>query len=135
MIDMGNNRNVANIITCFQSFFFLSNGMLKKCLQELGINISSLVYSGLSTARAALTGTEKELGVALVDIGGSNTTITIFSESSPCYSTVVPIGANNVTNDLLYKAGLDLLVVPSAELSRGRGGPRCMSMPFVREDL
>ncbi|EGX97650.1 hypothetical protein ANHS_1863 [Ligilactobacillus ruminis ATCC 25644] len=30
MIDMGNNRNVANIITCFQSFFFLSNGMLKK---------------------------------------------------------------------------------------------------------
>lgn len=42
---------------------------------------------------------------------------------------------NNVTNDLLYKAGLDLLVVSSAELSRGRGGPRCMSMPFVREDL
>ena len=42
---------------------------------------------------------------------------------------------NNVTNDVLYKEGLDLLVVPSAELSRGRGGPRCMSMPFWREDL
>lgn len=42
---------------------------------------------------------------------------------------------NTVTNDALYKAGLELLVVPSAELSRGRGGPRCMSMPFVREDL
>ncbi len=42
---------------------------------------------------------------------------------------------NNVTNEALYKAGLDLLVIPSAELSRGRGGPRCMSMPFVREDL
>jgi arginine deiminase len=42
---------------------------------------------------------------------------------------------NNVTNDILYKEGLDLLVVPSAELSRGRGGPRCMSMPFWREDL
>ena len=40
-----------------------------------------------------------------------------------------------VTNDVLYKEGLDLLVVPSAELSRGRGGPRCMSMPFWREDL
>ncbi len=42
---------------------------------------------------------------------------------------------NNVTNDLLYKEGLDLLVVPAAELSRGRGGPRCMSMPFVRADV
>ena len=42
---------------------------------------------------------------------------------------------NDVTNDFLYKHGLDLLVVPSAELSRGRGGPRCMSMPFWREDL
>lgn len=42
---------------------------------------------------------------------------------------------NDVTNDVLYKEGLDLLVVPSAELSRGRGGPRCMSMPFAREDI
>ena len=42
---------------------------------------------------------------------------------------------NKVTNDELYKHGLDLLVVPSEELSRGRGGPRCMSMPFWREDL
>lgn len=42
---------------------------------------------------------------------------------------------NTVTNDVLYKEGIDLLVVPSAELSRGRGGPRCMSMPFWREDL
>lgn len=42
---------------------------------------------------------------------------------------------NSVTNDVLYKEGLDLIVVPSAELSRGRGGPRCMSMPFEREDI
>ena len=42
---------------------------------------------------------------------------------------------NTVTNDVLYKEGMELLVVPSAELSRGRGGPRCMSMPFWREDV
>jgi arginine deiminase len=42
---------------------------------------------------------------------------------------------NNVTNDFLYKNGLELVVVPSCELSRGRGGPRCMSMPAWREDL
>lgn len=42
---------------------------------------------------------------------------------------------NAVTNDILYKAGYDLLEIPSAELSRGRGGPHCMSMPFVRDEL
>jgi len=42
---------------------------------------------------------------------------------------------NAVTNDILYKAGFELLEIPSAELSRGRGGPHCMSMPFVRDDL
>ncbi|MDY4041905.1 MAG: arginine deiminase [Collinsella sp.] len=48
---------------------------------------------------------------------------------------IVVYARNTVTNDVLYKEGLDLLVMPSAELSRGRGGPRCMSMPFWREDL
>ena len=49
--------------------------------------------------------------------------------------TIVVYQRNNVTNDYLYKEGLDLKVIPSAELSRGRGGPRCMSMPAWREDL
>lgn len=42
---------------------------------------------------------------------------------------------NTATNDALARAGMELLVVPSAELSRGRGGPRCMSMPFARGDV
>lgn len=42
---------------------------------------------------------------------------------------------NAVTNDILYKEGFELLEIPSAELSRGRGGPHCMSMPFVRDEL
>lgn len=49
--------------------------------------------------------------------------------------TIVVYQRNNVTNDFLYKEGLDLKVIPSAELSRGRGGPRCMSMPAWREDI
>jgi len=73
---------------------------LKKCLEDIGIKIESLVYSGLAAARATLTETEKELGVALVDIGGSITTITVFSEGAPVFSSVIPIGGNNVTNDL-----------------------------------
>ncbi len=73
---------------------------LYKCLEEVGINVDSLVYSGLATAKAALTNTERELGVALIDIGGSVTSLTIFTEGSPVHSSVIPVGANNVTNDL-----------------------------------
>ena len=48
---------------------------------------------------------------------------------------VVTYERNYVTNDILDKKGLTVLTVPSAELSRGRGGPRCMSCPVSREDL
>ncbi|HIW76139.1 MULTISPECIES: arginine deiminase [Gordonibacter] len=41
---------------------------------------------------------------------------------------------NDVTNKVLEEKGIKLVVIPSAELSRGRGGPRCMSMPIWRED-
>ena len=47
---------------------------------------------------------------------------------------IVVYERNDVTNKVLRDKGLDLIIVPSAELSRGRGGPRCMSMPLVRED-
>lgn len=48
--------------------------------------------------------------------------------------TIVVYERNDVTNALLEQKGLNVLKMPSAELSRGRGGPRCMSMPLVRED-
>jgi len=81
---------------------------LHKCLEEIGIKTNALVYSGLVTAKAALTDTEKELGVALIDIGGSITTLTIFTEGTPIYSIVIPVGANNVTNDLAIGLRLSL---------------------------
>ena len=73
---------------------------INKCLEEIGVKIDQLVYSGLAAAKSTLTETEKELGVALIDIGGSVTTLTIFNEGAPVYSSVIPIGASNVTNDL-----------------------------------
>ncbi|MEG2557521.1 MAG: arginine deiminase [Raoultibacter sp.] len=48
--------------------------------------------------------------------------------------TIVVYERNDVTNALLEEKGLNVIKVPSAELSRGRGGPRCMSMPIIRED-
>ena len=48
---------------------------------------------------------------------------------------VVVYDRNNITNNILREHGLKVLEMSSAELSRGRGGPRCMSMPLIREDL
>ena len=48
---------------------------------------------------------------------------------------VVVYDRNNVTNQILRESGITVLELPSSELSRGRGGPRCMSMPLCREDL
>ena len=42
---------------------------------------------------------------------------------------------NYVTNQILEDCGVKILKMPSSELSRGRGGPRCMSMPLLRESI
>lgn len=49
--------------------------------------------------------------------------------------TVIVYDRNNITNEILDKKGIKILTMSCGELSRGRGGPRCMSMPFIREDL
>ena len=49
--------------------------------------------------------------------------------------TVVTYERNYVTNEILDKYNVNVLAIPSSELSRGRGGPRCMSMPLFREDI
>ncbi len=73
---------------------------LKKAINEVGISVTELVFSGLAASTAVLTKTEKELGCALVDIGGGTTSIAVYTDGSLIYSGVIPIGARNVTNDL-----------------------------------
>ena len=48
---------------------------------------------------------------------------------------IVVYQRNEGTNEILRDKGLTVLEIPSAELSRGRGGPRCMSMPLIRDEL
>ncbi|WP_243096918.1 arginine deiminase family protein, partial [Thermohalobacter berrensis] len=48
---------------------------------------------------------------------------------------VVVYARNDVTNKILQEHGIKTHIIPGSELSRGRGGPRCMSMPLVREDI
>jgi len=73
---------------------------LAKCVTELGIDVSGLVFAGLAAADSVLTETEKELGVCLVDIGGGTTSLAVFVEGALSYSAVLPVGAKNITNDI-----------------------------------
>ncbi|MFZ5845177.1 MAG: cell division protein FtsA, partial [Patescibacteria group bacterium] len=73
---------------------------LRKCVEELGVEVTGLVFGGLASAAASLSDTEKELGVVLVDIGGGTTDVAIYVEGALSYSSVIPIGAINITKDL-----------------------------------
>lgn len=73
---------------------------VRKAIAEVGIKIEDLVFSGLASAEATISSTEKELGCVLVDIGAGTTSIAAFVDGSIAYSGVIPVGAKNVTNDL-----------------------------------
>ncbi len=73
---------------------------LRKCVEELGVDVAGMVFGGLASAEASLSETEKELGVVLVDIGGGTTDVAVFVEGALSYSSVIPIGAINITKDL-----------------------------------
>lgn len=73
---------------------------LEKALSEVGVDAESIVFSGYASSLAVLSDTEKELGVVLVDIGAGTTDIAIYVEGSISYSSVLPIGARHITNDL-----------------------------------
>ena len=73
---------------------------LTKSVNEVGIQIQELVFSGLASSFSGLSDTEKELGCVLIDIGGGTTSIAVFVDGALVYSATLPIGAKNVTNDL-----------------------------------
>lgn len=73
-----------------------------KSLEKGGFNASDIVLEPLASAQAVLSEEEKELGVALVDIGGGTTDYVIFQEGSLRKIGVISLGGNNVTNDIAY---------------------------------
>lgn len=72
----------------------------QKCVEELGVDIAGVVFGGLASSYATLSDTEKELGVILIDVGGGTTDVAIFIEAALSYSSVIPIGAINITKDI-----------------------------------
>lgn len=106
---------------------------LHKCVEELGVDVAGLVFNGLASSYAVLSDTEKELGVVVVDIGGGTTDVAIYVEGALSYSSVIPIGAINISKDLA--AGLRVSL-ESAEKIKLRLGqmPKTPALPDAFEE-
>jgi cell division protein FtsA len=73
---------------------------LVKCVQQIGLQVDDIVFTGWASSTSVLTPTEKELGIMCLDIGGGTTSITTFVEDAITYSSSVPFGGINITSDL-----------------------------------
>lgn len=80
---------------------------IKKCVNRASINVKSLVLEPLASSDAVLTEDEKEIGVALVDIGGGTTDVAVFYDGIIRHTAVIPFGGNIVTQDI--KQGCNIL--------------------------
>jgi len=72
----------------------------EKCAHDLGLSVDGFVFSGLASAEVSVTETEKELGVAVVEIGAGSTSICVFVENAMTFSATLPIGARHITQDI-----------------------------------
>jgi cell division protein FtsA len=73
---------------------------LVNCVQKAGVGVADIVLEPLASAEAVLTDDERELGTALIDIGGGTTDIAVFNEGGICHTKVLPFGGNHVTRDV-----------------------------------
>ena len=71
-----------------------------KCANRAGLNVNDIILEQLAAAESTLSTEEKDLGVAIIDIGGGTTDLAVFSQGSPVHTSVLSIGGNHVTNDI-----------------------------------
>lgn len=95
---------------------------LVKCVQQVGVDVEDLVFCGLAASEAVLSDTEKELGTVLIDLGGGTTQLAVFTNGSPTYSSVLPIGAQNITNDLAVGLRTSLEDAEKIKIRLAEGG-------------
>lgn len=73
---------------------------IMRCVEKVGLDVADITLEPIASSKAVLSSAEKEAGVALVDIGGGTTDITIFKDSIIRHTSVIPFGGNVVTNDI-----------------------------------
>ncbi len=99
------------------------------CVHRTGLNVAGKVLVQKANAEAVLTEDEKEMGVALVDIGAGTTNIAIFERGSLWHTAVIPVGGYNFTNDIAI--GLRT-PIPDAEKIKKKFG--CVLSGYLDED-
>lgn len=102
---------------------------LKTCIERAGIEIERIVLNQIAASSSTLTHDEKELGVGMIDMGGGTTEVAIFERGSLWYTSIIPIGGDNFTNDIAV--GLRT-PIPEAERIKKKFG--CVSSPPMDEE-
>jgi cell division protein FtsA len=100
-----------------------------KSVQKAGYKVEDLVLEPLASSYAVLEPDEKELGVALIDMGGGTTDIAIYSDQSIRHTAVVGLGGKNVTSDIAI--GIRTPVEKAEEIKRKEG---CAISTMVKDD-
>lgn len=90
-----------------------------RCVERCGLSIADVVLQPLASADAVVSEDEKEIGVAVIDIGGGTTDVVLYMDGGVSYVTVIPAGGNNVTSDVA--AGLRTPVAEAERLKRNYG--------------
>ncbi len=99
------------------------------CVNRAGVGVIDTVIEQIAAAEAVLTSDEKELGVALVDIGGGTTDIAIFERGSLWHTAVIGVGGDHFTSDIAV--GLRMPIPDAEKLKRKCG---CALSAMVDED-
>lgn len=97
---------------------------LQKCVHQVGLEIEDLVLSILATAEAVLTNRQKELGVAVADIGGSTTSLAVFEEGDVLHTAVLPIGSEHITSDIAIGLRTSIDLAEKIKLDIGSASPK-----------
>ena len=96
---------------------------LTKCVQRADVRIDELVASSLASGDAVLTETERELGVAVADFGAGTIDLALFMDGSPFHTAVLPLGGNNVTNDVAIGLKTSLTAAEELKIRYGTADP------------
>jgi cell division protein FtsA len=90
-----------------------------RCVERCGLNVADVVLEPLASADAVLSEDEKEIGVAVIDIGGGTTDLILYADGGIAHTSVIPAGGNNVTSDVA--AGLRTPMAEAERLKRNYG--------------